>query len=312
MGLLYILKAATADQIKIGVTDSANTLRGRLTALGGLALFDLAASSFFECERPRVVEQFLHLRFSAHRVSPSDAFVQGAGRTECFSAGAHAEVLQFVADNDLGAAKAWAQLTGNSATPPIPKPSKPKPGPLHDAHITEHRRAEARRHNANVLRDVRSLIGEWAAGGHIVGRYRTEPDGQNWVLTLKTNGRDPLHALRSCGHHQGDWPAYWLRPVADPYQPTFNGYGWALFTSYFSHGGTEYGTGVALPPWLTAPDEAGFLDSFVLDESLQDLHMLLLELPMLDEETSAAARKLHSAGYSAFLRQLGFPDELTA
>ena len=312
MGLLYVLKAARADQIKIGVTDSANTLRGRLTALGGLALFDLAESSFFECARPRVVEQFLHLRFGTHRVKPGDAFVQGAGRTECFSAAAQPAVLQFVTDNDLGAATTWRQLAGTNTPAYPPKPPRKKPEPLHDAHVTERSRDEARSHNANVLRNVRSVIEEWETGGHIVGRYRTKPDGQDWVLTLKTNGRDPLNTLRNRGDHQGDWPAYRLRTVADPYQATGGGYGWALFTSYFNHGGSEYGTGVALPPWLTAPAVAGFIDSYALDESLQGLHMLLLDLPMLDDETSKAARKLHDAGHNAFLRQLGFPDQVPA
>lgn len=98
MGLLYLLAAADHSQVKIGITRDDASLRGRLAALGGLARFDLAKSRLFRCVDNYAVEQFLHLLVGDCKID-TEAFVNGAGKTECFSFDAYTRALEFLANH---------------------------------------------------------------------------------------------------------------------------------------------------------------------------------------------------------------------
>lgn len=99
MGLLYIMAATDHAQLKIGITKNVASLHTRIAALGGRNRFDLELSRVYDCKNNFVVEQFLHtLCTEIHdsHIAPSDAFVDGAGGTECFSFSVYEAIVSFL------------------------------------------------------------------------------------------------------------------------------------------------------------------------------------------------------------------------
>lgn len=101
MDVLYMLLSHDGMQVKIGITKSLFTLKRRLVSLGGIKLFDFESSRFFNCERAKAVEQYLHFHFRAAAIAQEDAFVKD-GVTECFSSEILQSATDFVEANSAG------------------------------------------------------------------------------------------------------------------------------------------------------------------------------------------------------------------
>lgn len=140
-GLLYLLAAADRSQVKIGITRDDASLRGRLAALGGRGRFDLSMSRVFRCADNYAIEQFLHLLVADCKIE-SEAFIDGAGKTECFKFDAYTRVIEFLAGHgqlvtEIHAPFAWQ-----------PRPSSESSA---EARARVSRREEVRRHNIAAL-----------------------------------------------------------------------------------------------------------------------------------------------------------------
>lgn len=307
-GILYVLKAARVDQIKIGVTGSVKTLQCRLAALGGQGRFDLAASHFWACPHPRTIEQFLHLHFANDRVPPSDAFVQASGNTECFSLRALPRVLHFMAENGIGTP--LPALTLPTLSSPAVAPIKHVTAPdKYDAHVAQFRIQEALDWNKQVFAIVYDLLCFWNDNNVIVGRYL---DDGVWRLALRNTAiGDPLEHLEVAlkSHPGGQSPYFFLKPVVPrPPRHLYVGPVFMLFRNTFNSTGEEYGCVIDMPPfvdpaWVTdIPHERLFHDDCTIDPALASLAAHLASIPVLEGADAHRVRTLHKSVREGFYR----------
>ncbi len=177
MGVLYLLLSHDGKQVKIGITKSLSTLQTRLVSLGGTALFDLNASKFFQCERARAVEQFLHFHFRDSSIVSSDAFVKD-GTTECFSAEVLTLACDFIVANSAGCLLEIPEAVCVGATRLCVRVDA-------NEHVSQQRlvaqqvkeaerRASIEQFNAQCYSLLAQTINSWNDRRVVVGRYRAD------------------------------------------------------------------------------------------------------------------------------------------
>lgn len=235
MQLLYLLISRDGTQVKIGITKTTATLKTRLASLGGANLFDIESSRFFECERARTIEQFLHFHFRHLNIVPSNAFVIN-GTTECFSVEAMDLALQFIEYFRAGRPIVFSEKLVLPTEPPCHSVSQTPNCRTRvvslqpTAHVEQFRlnqKQAAQAHNFQINEQAYLLfshiIKNWNDNSELAGLYRRGSElrivlrkpnsfGSEWLpfasinfaaLRLFTNSR-PSHfdVFSTCFHNQ--------------------------------------------------------------------------------------------------------------